>query len=521
MMLADVSVHITVPGMSAKWVIGSIALFHTAVASLAIGFAFVVTMLQIIGYLRKERGYDLLAKRIQLWHVCMYNIGTINAIGLVFVLSGLYPQFWSQIFTNFFWTMIVEEVCFFLLATTLTFHYFFWDKLWGHKKLHIFLGALLTPLFLFQFYYINGMSSIMLTPGVGEGEVSQWAGTAGITGWSKVLFYNPSFIMLTFHRVFANFSYGSFVAAGVCGTMMFFSTRPRIQEFYEKGGRMAFHIGFVSLLALPIVGFAYAWVLKYHAKEAYVNLMWGRGDVVAGGIDWWWVKHIIVVSMIGMGLFFHWRGRKAGKDFTLPTVMVYAIAVFYSIYYIMMGPMMTWKFVWAMLGCAVLAAMLSGHLLNYHKGSGRAVFVLVGILSFATVMLGGYAREASRPRFVSKSGLIVEGREDLNRYAAYDDIYVPPERQKAEGKMTMVLSPPSYEYPVRPGLAPVAIQPEQMTPENLISEKCSSCHTLKRIREYKLDNWRQVVRRMARYETKITPGEEQVIAEHLKSGKPF
>ncbi len=521
MILAEAAVHITIPGISAKWAVGSIALFHTAVASLAIGFAFVVTILQIIGYRRRQRGYDLLAKRIQLWHVCMYNIGTINAIGLVFVLSGLYPQFWSQIFTNFFWTMIVEEVCFFLLATTLTFHYFFWDKLWGHKKLHIFLGALLTPLFIFQFYYINGMSSAMLTPGVADGQVSQWAGNLGITGWSKVLFYNPSFLMLTFHRVFANFSYGAFVAAGVCGVMLFFSKRPRIKYFYESGGRMAFHIAFVCLLALPIVGFAYAWVLKYHAQESYHNLMWGKGDVVAGGIDWWWVKHILVASMIGMGLFFHWRSRREGKDFALPSVLIYTIGVFYSVYYIMMGPMMTWKFVWAMLGCGLGAGMLGIHLLKYHKGSGRAVFVLMGILSFATVMLGGYVREASRPRFVSKSGLAVPGREDLNRYSHYDDIYVPPERQKADGPMTMVIGPPDYEFPVRPGLAPVASQPSQMTPANLISEKCSSCHTLQRIRNYRLDNWNEVVRRMSRYETKITPKEEQIIAEHLAARRPY
>ncbi|MHC4187643.1 MAG: hypothetical protein ACYSRQ_05560, partial [Planctomycetota bacterium] len=71
------------PG-GAKLSIGFLGIFHVAVGSLAIGFAFVVTVLQIIGYMRKENRYDMLAKRIQLWHVCIYNIGTINAIGLVF-----------------------------------------------------------------------------------------------------------------------------------------------------------------------------------------------------------------------------------------------------------------------------------------------------------------------------------------------------------------------------------------------------------------------------------------------------
>ena len=49
------------PG-GAKFSIGFLAIFHTAVGSLAIGFAFVVTILQIIGYVRKDNQYDLLAK---------------------------------------------------------------------------------------------------------------------------------------------------------------------------------------------------------------------------------------------------------------------------------------------------------------------------------------------------------------------------------------------------------------------------------------------------------------------------
>ncbi len=197
------------PG-GAKWSIGFLGIFHVAVGSLAIGFAFIVTVLQLVAYFRKDNRYDLLAKRVQLWHVCIYNIGTINAIGLVFALSGLYPQFWSQIFTQFFWTLVVEETLFFMLATTLTFHYFFWDHMWGHKKLHIFMGSLLTPFFFLQFFIINGMGAYMLTPAFAKGQASLWSGTRGILGWDMLAFYNPSFLMLTLHRTAANFAYAGF-----------------------------------------------------------------------------------------------------------------------------------------------------------------------------------------------------------------------------------------------------------------------------------------------------------------------
>lgn len=498
------------PG-GAKFAIGFLGLFHTSVASLAIGFAFIVTLLQIAGYLRRDNHYDRLGKRIQLWHVCIYNIGTINAIGLVFALSGLYPQFWSQIFVQFFWTIIIEEALFFMLATTITLHYFFWDTMWGHKKLHIFLGSLLTAMFFLQFYIINGMGAYMLTPGFGEGQVTQWSGTAAITGWDLLAFYNPSFLMLTLHRTAANFAYGSFFVAGACGLLLYLTKREKLRAWYETSGRFTFNVAFLALLTLPIIGFFYAWVLKYHAKEAYDNLMVGRGDVVAGGVDWWWTKHFIVAMMIGSGLVFSRKAPQAKKEFTIPTFGVYALAFVYLMFYLGMGMQMTWRFFWVSLGAAVFGALLCRHLLNSNEGSGRGVFVLVGLLSFMTVILGGYVREASRPRFVSLSG---ERRAGFNRIAPFDNLYVPPERAEAGLNIDMVLEKPAYVDEIAPRPQRQAIQPE--TAADLVSYRCISCHTLERVHRYKGSDWDRVVGRMKAYGMRLTDEEQQNIINYLK-----
>jgi len=506
--LAATNPFIRFPG-GAKWSIGFLGLFHTSVGSLAIGFAFVVTILQIVGYVRKDNRYDLLAKRVQLWHVCIYNIGTINAIGLVFALSGLFPQFWSQIFVQFFWTMIMEELLFFMLATTLTLHYFFWDTMWGHKKLHIFMGALLTPMFFLQFFIINGMSAYMLTPGFAEGQVSQWSGTAGILGWDKLAFYNPTFLMLTLHRTAANFAYAGFVVAAVCGVLLYRANKSKIQTWYESGGRLAFKVAFTSFLSLPFIGFFYAWVLKYHGKEAYDNLMIGRGDVIAGGIDWWWVKQLIVASMIGIGLVFSRRASKLKEEFTIPMPAVYAVALIYLMFYVGMGVQMTWLFFWGSLAAAILAGMWASHLLNRYQGSGRAVFVLMGILSFLTVCLGGYVREASRPRFVSPSGDRLAG---FNRIPDYSEIYLPQERAESV-KMRMVRGTPPYaaDLPARPDRP--ELKPE--TAADMVSYRCISCHTLERVHLYKHSDWDRVVGRMRAYGMRLTDEEMQKIITYL------
>lgn len=504
--------YIQFPG-GAKFAIGFLGLFHLAVAALAIGFAFIVTIMQIVAYVHKDNQFDKLAKRVQLWHVCIYNIGTINAIGLVFALSGLYPQFWSQIFTQFFWTLIIEEALFFMLATTLTFHYFFWDTMWGHKKLHILLGALLTPMFFMQFFIINGMGAYMLTPAFAEGKASLWSGTRGILGWDKLAFYNPSFLMLTLHRTAANFAYGGFVVAAICGVWLYHAKTRKQQIAYENGGRLAFKVAFTSFLTLPIIGFFYAWVLKYHATEAYNNLMYGRGDVVAGGIDWWWVKQLTVAAMIGIGLMFSRKAAKSKKQFSVAMPAVYMVTLLYLMFYIGMGMQMTWLFFWGALAAAVLAGIWTSHLINRHKGSGRAVFVLMGILSFLTVMLGGYVREASRPRFVSPSGDRVAG---FNRIPAYSKIYHPEERPE-NVKIRMVIETPSYAAQMPTKRKP--LDTDSFTPEDLLSTACISCHTLLRVNLYSRSDWNRVVGRMRAYGMRLTEQQTQIIIDYLSGAK--
>jgi len=410
---------INFPVLGAKGAIGFFGLFHTAVASMSIGSAFIVTVSQIIGYRTGIRYYDQFAKRTQLFHVCIYNVGTINAIGLVFALSGLYPQFWEQLFTHFFWALMVEELLFLLLATTVTFHYFFWDRLWGHKKLHIFLGAMMTPLFILQFLLINALGGFMLTPGAfEEGTLSQFV---GVLGHDSRVIYSPSFLMLQLHRTFANFSYAGFLLAAWCGfNLLTRKLDPIRTHYYEHGGRLAFYTAFASFLVMPVIGYFYSWVLKYNAEESFWNLMLGAGDVVKGGIDLWWVKHIFVTLMLGMAIVFYKRQDRLKRPFSLPAVMVYAVAGFYLLFYLAMGMVMTWRFFYVMFGIGVGGGVLAWLLMKFTRESGRAVFVVMGFASFMTVMLGGWSREAARPRF---------GEEP--RVAAYDRLYVQNERQES------------------------------------------------------------------------------------------
>jgi len=481
-------------GIPPKWIIAFFGLFHTSVGSLAIGIGFIVVVAQIIGYRKRVFRYDLFAKRTQLFHVCIYNIGTINAIGLVFALSGLFPQFWVHIMNQFFWPFVIEEVLFFLLATTLTFHYFFWDKLWGHKRLHIALGILLIPFFFLQIYIINAIGGFMLTPGYQEAEATL---RSGIIGYDFRALYNPSFLMLHLHRSFANVSYAGFFMAGWCGIRLYLTKIKEKKDYYEDCGRLSFNIAFAALLSLPIIGYFYSHVLKIDAPDAFWNIMLGRGDVHLGGIDTWWLKHLMVAAMLGAALGFYSRLSRSKESFSLPGFLVYGIAAFYFIFYVAMGMVMTWAFFFWTVVFAAGSLLLGRHLVSFHQGSARALFLYIGILSFCTVMLGGYVREAGRPRFV-------------DRIAHYDDVYVPEERQQ-------------YLYlPVKPQDIPrLPAEEKEEDAAQLIQRHCSRCHGLDRLRTYARDDWDRIVRVMRIYGTRLSDREAERITAHLTAGLEY
>ena len=481
-------------GIPAKWVIAFFGLFHTSVGSLAIGIAFVVLVSQIIAYRKGIYRYDLFAKRCQLFQICIYNIGTINAIGLVFVLSGLFPQFWVQIMNHFFWPFVIVEVLFLLLATTLTFHYFFWDKLWGHKKLHILLGSFLIPFFFLQIYIINAIGGFMLTPGYGEAEATL---RSGIIGYDLRSLYNPSFLMLQLHRSFASISYAGFFMAGWCGSRLYTTKVKERIAYYEDCGLLSFNIAFASLLSLPVIGYFYSHVLKTEAPDAFWNLMLGRGDVHLGAVDTWWLKHLIVAAMLGAALGLYSRLSRGREGSPLPAFLVYGISGFYLMFYVAMGMVMTWAFFFWTVTLAVGSALLGRHMVSFHKGSGRSIFLYMGILSFLTVMLGGYAREAGRPRFVE-------------RISNTNEVYVPAERQQY---LFLPIKPEDMEsLPARPTEADAA---------QLIRKHCSRCHGLDRVRAYSRDDWGRVIRVMRIYGTRLSDEEADRITAHLAEGKTY
>ncbi len=70
-------------------------------------------------------------------------------------------------------------------------------------------------------------------------------------------------------------------------------------------------------------------------------------------------------------------------------------------------------------------------------------------------------------------------------------------------------------------LKPVSDSQTMETTDQLIREKCSKCHTLDLVRDYKDGDWKDVVDRMIDQGTELTEEEAANIIAHLSEGKSF
>jgi len=71
-------------------------------------------------------------------------------------------------------------------------------------------------------------------------------------------------------------------------------------------------------------------------------------------------------------------------------------------------------------------------------------------------------------------------------------------------------------HPLKPVTDSQTVQTDQ-----LIRDACSKCHSLDKTRDYKEDDWKDVVDRMIDKGTELTEEEAALVIAYLKEGKSF
>jgi hypothetical protein len=76
--------------------------------------------------------------------------------------------------------------------------------------------------------------------------------------------------------------------------------------------------------------------------------------------------------------------------------------------------------------------------------------------------------------------------------------------------------------PIRPEDIPKLPEPKKpLEAVRLIRERCIGCHTLDRVKAYRLENWGVILRQMQAYGLKMSIQEAETIVSHLEAKKPY
>lgn len=243
---------------TAVWIVSQL---HILFAAFILGAPIFVVIAEWLGYRRQDPRYDRLAREVTKVTVILYSMTALTGGLFIFVLLATYPQFTTWLINHFFLIFALLYPLLFIGETILLYVYFYtWDTLKGDRKArHIALGVLLNMVGTATLFVIDGPTSFMNTPAKAEGGLSLAAYVETASLWDKV--YNYSWIPMNLHRLVGNVTFGGFIA-GLIAAYMYMGAKTELERsYYDWMGFVGNLIGVGALLALPFMGYLYAYEL--------------------------------------------------------------------------------------------------------------------------------------------------------------------------------------------------------------------------------------------------------------------
>jgi cytochrome d ubiquinol oxidase subunit I len=244
-------------------IIGIIAQSHILIGAALTGLIFIAVTAESIYYFTGNKRWDKMAHGIAKAQVITFAPGSFIAIMFVLVLLMLWPLFWTTIFRITFWPFVMEAASFVLYILYLYTWYYTWDTLKGFRALHLSTGFLLMFVAWAQQFMVDIVASYMLTPTTPDSLQS--------------IIFNPTDIVLDFHRVVGNISYGGFLIAAFASWRFLRARSLEEKAFWDFVGGLGLLFGIGLMMLQPFIGWQYAALIREHAPSAFFRIMSG-GD---------------------------------------------------------------------------------------------------------------------------------------------------------------------------------------------------------------------------------------------------
>jgi cytochrome bd ubiquinol oxidase subunit I len=232
--------------------------FHGIFAMLGVGIPLLISLAELMGILRRDADYTLLARRWTKGFVVLVAVGVVTGTIVGFNLSLLWPQFMKQFAPAIGLPFLVEVFAFFIEAIFMAVYVYAWDRFknpWHHWlcSLPIVAGAAASGML------ITTANAFMNTP-IGfimkNGQVTDVHPLQAM--WSPAA---PTEVL---HVVVSAYLTAAFVIAAIPAWQLW---RGKSNSYLRKGLRLTMWVGLVTGVLTPLIGDAAGKFLAGHQTE--------------------------------------------------------------------------------------------------------------------------------------------------------------------------------------------------------------------------------------------------------------
>jgi cytochrome d ubiquinol oxidase subunit I len=386
------------------------ASLHSLFATFIVGGMLLGAMAESVGVLTRDGRYERLSHSIARTLVLMSATVAFMGVVLVFLLTILWPNFWTLLFRIMFWPLIFEASMFLGEAACLYPWYYSWGK-WT-RKTHLFVAWLGATFGVIAMVMIDIVGSYLLTPGPLEPVLKR--------------IVNPTMIQLTLHRFAGNLTWFGFGIAALSAIRYLRTKDPKERAYHEWVGAFSMVFGFGFLLLMPIIGFSYLKAVRFASEGAFSRLMLGEKS-------WIFVLQVFLINvlfivgtwyMFRIGAF-QYKESPYFKRYRLTTFILIGIAALifvmpYQVRYIPfaeyfttaevnpLGRMQPHKYIamWILIGLGILNYGFYLGALRFKRewgGGGRlpqVLLIILGLFTIFSMINMGYARESARSPYL-------------------------------------------------------------------------------------------------------------------------
>ncbi|HEX7050006.1 MAG TPA: cytochrome ubiquinol oxidase subunit I [Longimicrobiales bacterium] len=285
-----------VGGRIAIWVSAQV---HLMFAAFVLGVPMFAVVMEAVGIFGKDGRYDRLAKEFTRLLLVAYSATAIWGAVLVFVLTTIYPRFWTHLAEIFEVSMWVYVGLFFLESFTLYVYYYGWDR-WnaGRAKLgHWGLGILLNLWGTAVMFIADSWLSYMMSP---PAEVTADTPASQIDLF--VAMTNATWMPINIHRLIANVVFGGSVVGAYAAYRFLSAKTDEERAHYDWMGYVGNSIAIGALIVLPFAGY---WL----GREIY-EYDQSMGITMMGGfMSWLWIIQAFLIGVLFLaGNYYLWVG---------------------------------------------------------------------------------------------------------------------------------------------------------------------------------------------------------------------